>query len=99
MARFRRESRHSDGITNQKILQRTSATKSAQSGHPSAASQCPLLGVQNYDQRRVDGFAQHGGTPYCGKHGTRYFRNAITAWSPPQAADHGAGKRRCLKVF
>jgi hypothetical protein len=31
---------------------------------------------QNYDERRVDGFAQHGGVPYCGKHGTRYFRNA-----------------------
>jgi hypothetical protein len=28
MARFRRESHHSDGITDQKILQRTSATKS-----------------------------------------------------------------------
>jgi len=32
MARFRRESHHSDGITDQKRLQRTSATKSAQSG-------------------------------------------------------------------
>jgi hypothetical protein len=46
MARFRRESRHSDGITNQKILQRTSATKSAQSGHFSIEFQCPLLGVK-----------------------------------------------------
>jgi hypothetical protein len=33
MARFRRESHHSDGITDQISLQRTSATKSAQSGH------------------------------------------------------------------
>jgi hypothetical protein len=32
MARFRRESHHSDGITDQKRLQRTSATKSAKSG-------------------------------------------------------------------
>jgi hypothetical protein len=46
MARFRRESRHSDGITNQKILQRTSATKSAQSGRSANAIQCRLLGVK-----------------------------------------------------
>jgi hypothetical protein len=32
MARFRRESHHSDGITDQISLQRTSATKSAISG-------------------------------------------------------------------
>jgi hypothetical protein len=32
MARFRRESHHSDGITDQISLQRTSATKSAKSG-------------------------------------------------------------------
>src|SRR6516164_7775821 len=42
----RRESNHSDGITDQKSLQRTSATKSAQSGHPRALNQCPLLGVK-----------------------------------------------------
>jgi hypothetical protein len=33
MARSRRESHHSDGITNQKSPQLTSATKSANSGH------------------------------------------------------------------
>jgi hypothetical protein len=33
MARSRRESHHSDGITDQKNLQQTSATKSAISGH------------------------------------------------------------------
>jgi len=33
MLRPRRESLHSDGITDQKSLQRTSATKSGQSGH------------------------------------------------------------------
>jgi short chain dehydrogenase len=33
MVRSRRESHHSDGITDQKSLQRTSATKSTQSGH------------------------------------------------------------------
>jgi hypothetical protein len=43
MARFRRESRHSDGITNQKILQRTSATKSAQSGHQDVVEECPFF--------------------------------------------------------
>jgi hypothetical protein len=32
MVRSRRESHHSDGITDQKSLQRTSATKSANSG-------------------------------------------------------------------
>jgi hypothetical protein len=34
----------------------------------------------------------------CGKHGTSYFRNAITAWSmsPPQATDHGGAKRRAI---
>jgi hypothetical protein len=36
MARSRRESHHNDGITDQKSLQRTSATKSAQSGHPNS---------------------------------------------------------------
>jgi hypothetical protein len=46
MARSRRESHHSDGITDQKSLQRTSATKSAQSGHLAAEFQCPLLGVK-----------------------------------------------------
>jgi hypothetical protein len=35
MARFRRESHHSDGITDQISLQRTSATKSALNGHAS----------------------------------------------------------------
>jgi hypothetical protein len=39
MARFRRESHHSDGITDQISLQRTSATKSAQSGHRAEALQ------------------------------------------------------------
>jgi hypothetical protein len=33
MARSRRESHHSDGITDQKNLQQTSATKSANSRH------------------------------------------------------------------
>jgi len=33
MVRSRRESRHRDGITDQKSLQGTSATKSAKSGH------------------------------------------------------------------
>jgi hypothetical protein len=33
MARSRRESHHNDGITDQKSLQRTSATKSAKSRH------------------------------------------------------------------
>jgi hypothetical protein len=33
MLSSRRESHHSDGITNQKSLQRTSATKSAKSRH------------------------------------------------------------------
>jgi hypothetical protein len=46
MARFRRESHHSDGITDQISLQRTSATKSAQSGHCHRAERCPLLGVK-----------------------------------------------------
>jgi hypothetical protein len=44
MARFRRESHHSDGITDQISLQRTSATKSAQSGHSPIEFRCPLLG-------------------------------------------------------
>jgi hypothetical protein len=42
----RRESHHSDGITDQKSLQPTSATKSAQSGHPKRAHECPLSGVK-----------------------------------------------------
>jgi hypothetical protein len=46
MARSRRESHHSDGITNQKSPQLTSATKSVISGHPSRVRQCPLLGVK-----------------------------------------------------
>jgi hypothetical protein len=48
MARSRRESHHSDGITDQKSLQRTSATKSAQSGHDAdldAVSLARLSGV------------------------------------------------------
>jgi hypothetical protein len=40
MARFRRESHHSDGITDQISLQRTSATKSAQSGHSLSTPEC-----------------------------------------------------------
>ena len=35
---------HSDGITDQKSLQRTSATKSTQSGHLDCAEGCPLSG-------------------------------------------------------
>ena len=50
MARSRRESHHNDGITDQKSLQRTSATKSAQSGHPTVVRQCPLLGVKRTSQ-------------------------------------------------
>src|SRR6516165_7241783 len=46
MARSRRESHHSDGITEPAKLQRASATKSAQSGHPDTLNQCPLLGVK-----------------------------------------------------
>jgi hypothetical protein len=44
MARPCRESHHSDGITNQKSPQLTSATKSAQSGHYRSAERCPLFG-------------------------------------------------------
>src|SRR6476469_705833 len=40
----RRESHHSDGITDQKSLQRTSATKSALSGHAYCVDRCPLSG-------------------------------------------------------
>jgi hypothetical protein len=43
-SRFRRESHHSDGITDQISLQRTSATKSAQSGHYRRTERCPLFG-------------------------------------------------------
>jgi hypothetical protein len=46
MVRSRRESHHSDGITGQKSLQRTSATKSAQSGHSTADRQCLLSGIK-----------------------------------------------------
>jgi hypothetical protein len=46
MVRSRRESHHSDGITDQKSLQQTSATKSAQSGHPTVARQCLLSRVK-----------------------------------------------------
>ena len=43
MVRTRRESHHHDGITDPKDLQLPFATKSAQSGHPTVARQCPLL--------------------------------------------------------
>jgi hypothetical protein len=43
MLRPCRESLHSDGITDQKSLQQTSATKSARSGHVEVSSIGPLL--------------------------------------------------------
>ena len=46
MVRSRRESHHSDGITDPNNLQQISATKSAQSGHPSRATECPLSAVK-----------------------------------------------------
>jgi hypothetical protein len=46
MARSRRESHHSDGITDQKNLQQTSATKSATSGPGHFTLQ--LVGEQRY---------------------------------------------------
>src|SRR5262249_54331101 len=46
IARSRRESPHSDGITDQKSPQRTFATKSAQSGHRLLHCTCPLSGVK-----------------------------------------------------
>src|SRR5262249_38508442 len=46
IARSRRESPHSDGITDQKSPQRTFATKSALSGHARVHCKCPLLGVK-----------------------------------------------------
>src|SRR6478735_853519 len=47
----RRESHHSDGITDQKSLQRTSATKLAQSGHANDAEQCLLSGAKRTPPR------------------------------------------------
>jgi len=44
MVRSRRESHHSDGITDPNNLQQISATKSAQSGHSTTEFQCPLSG-------------------------------------------------------
>jgi hypothetical protein len=68
MVRSRRESHHSDGITDQKSLQRTSATKSTQSGHRDDADGCPLLGVKRtllfqrgmsaVDPKRTIGFSR-----------------------------------------
>jgi hypothetical protein len=46
MLRPRRESLYSNGITDQKSLQRTSATKSAQSGHEDDAKRCLLSKVK-----------------------------------------------------
>ena len=46
MVRSRRESHHSDGITDPNNLQPTSATKSAQSRHPDRVGECPLLGAK-----------------------------------------------------
>src|SRR5512139_1305897 len=46
MARSRHESHHSEGITDQKSLQRTFATKSALSRHELVHRTCPLSGVK-----------------------------------------------------
>jgi hypothetical protein len=46
IVRTRGESHQWDGITDPKRLQLPFATKSAQSGHPGRAQQCPLLGVK-----------------------------------------------------
>src|SRR5213080_1098336 len=43
MLRSRRESHHSNGITGQKRLQRTSATKSVISRHHGLDLRCPLI--------------------------------------------------------
>jgi hypothetical protein len=52
MVRSRRESHHSDGITDPNNLQQISATKSAQSGHSGHAQRCPLSGVKQTLQIR-----------------------------------------------
>src|ERR1700747_807650 len=52
MARFRRESHRSDGITDQISLQRTSATKSAHSGHKKQMSALGGKSGHDSDLRR-----------------------------------------------
>jgi hypothetical protein len=54
MVRSRRESHHSDGITNQKSPQLTSATKSARSGHSSVRFVIFIPSDADYDGRRAD---------------------------------------------
>jgi hypothetical protein len=49
MVRSRRESHHSDGITDQKSLQPTSATKSAMSRHRNGVGQAPLCSKGGMD--------------------------------------------------
>jgi hypothetical protein len=55
MLRSRRESLHCDGITNQKNLQRTSATKSAHGGHASEPERCLLAGRIVLQKSKVAG--------------------------------------------
>jgi hypothetical protein len=50
IVRTRGESHQWDGITDPKRLQPPFATKSAQSGHPSRATECPLSGVKQTSQ-------------------------------------------------
>src|SRR6516162_6772549 len=47
---------------------------------------------QNYDQRGVDGYAQHGGTPYCG--GQAPVRVASTKRNAIISAKTGRSRRR-----
>src|SRR6516225_9640479 len=85
-----RESNHSDGITDQKSLQRTSATKSANSGHSKASIKTSVL-RQNVRRRMMMRYAPF--IPTLGyKHGeTRWGGNRFAIDHPSKSvktSDH-----------